>query len=100
MTDERGMHARTKARALALVYVRIRMRGIADFVKAWDTCGRPACARARACRTADVACFDECGDELRDRLEQLAAWPRFDGPFDGAQLDGVAVELREHGAPI
>ena len=92
--------ARVKARALALVYVRIRMREIVDAVKAWDTCGRSACRQAGSCRTADVACFDECSDEIQERLTQLLEWSRFDGPFDDGQLDGVVAELRELGAPI
>ena len=91
---------RLRARAAAEVYVLIQMRAIADMVKAWDVCDRPACRRAGACRTKDVACFDEHADELRMRMEELAEWPRFDGPFDDETLDDIANDMRARGAPI
>lgn len=91
---------RLRARAAAAVYVRLRMRDIADLVKAWDVCGRPACRRSCSCRRADVACFDEHADELRLRMEELAEWSRFDGPFDDNALDEVAADMRARGAPI
>ena len=91
---------RLRARAAAEVYVRIRMRAIADMVHAWNLCGRPACQRASACRAKDVACFDKHADELRMRMEELAEWPRFDGPFDDAALDEIANDMRARGAPI
>ena len=91
---------RLRARAAAEVYVLIRMRAIADMVKAWDVCGRPACRRGYRCRTKDVACFDEHADELRMRMEELAEWPRFDGPLDDAALDEIANDMRARGAPI
>ena len=91
---------RRRARAAAGLFVRIRMRAIANMVQAWDICGRPACRRVGSCRTADVACFDEHRDELRMRMEELAEWPRFDGPLDDEALDEIANDMRARGAPI
>lgn len=91
---------RLRARDAAAVYVRLRMREIADLVKAWDVCDRPACRRSCSCRRADVPCFDEHAGELRLRLQELAEWSRFDGPFDDAVLDEIAAGMRERGAPI
>jgi hypothetical protein len=91
---------RLRARAAAEIYVRLQMREIAEVVKAWDVCDRPACRRAGACRAKDVACFDEHADELRMRMEELAEWPRFDGPFDDEALDDIANDMRARGAPI
>lgn len=98
-TDAAG-RARLRARGLALVYLRLRMRDVATFVKAWDTCGRPACRRARACRSASVACFDEWSEEIRDRLQQLVDWDRFDEPPTDEDLDYLAADLRRRGAPV
>jgi hypothetical protein len=96
--DER---ARAKARSLALVYQRIRMRGVATFVKAWDSCDKPACRRARACRSETVVCFTLHREEIRDRLQQLVDWEVFDGGgFGDDDLDRLARDLRKLGAPL
>jgi hypothetical protein len=74
--------------------VRWRMRRIVDFAMLWDSCERPACQRAEACRHRDVACFDEYGGTLVQYLEETARWDRFYGPYDDNRIADLVAELR------
>jgi len=63
-------------------------RAIAGFLDVWlpDRCGRPACARARACIAAGAPCVTEHRETIRELLLDLA---------DGPLLAGTAAAVGE-----
>jgi hypothetical protein len=70
------------------------MRAAVDLVKVWEECGRQACSRAKRCRDAKVACFDEFAEAIQGTLRALADWERFDGDFDEAWYARLAARVR------
>jgi hypothetical protein len=68
------------------------MRSIVDLVGAFRTC-TPACRRHKRCASPTVACFDVNSETLRDILEALATWRRFEGP---RSPDEEAAPVGEH----
>ena len=91
MTDEPVTLA--VADALAEKILRDEMRRVVDFLRAWEMCGRPACRRARRCRNAAVACFDEFAEPIRGCFEELADWDRLDGPYNDDSRERVAMNV-------
>jgi hypothetical protein len=84
-------HVRTAAATRGEADLKL-MRAVIGFLGGWATCTK-ACRRARRCASPSVACFDENLESIRDQLEELAAWPRLDGPREPADLARPVVEL-------
>jgi len=60
-------------------------REIVDRFGTWESCGRWACWRAKACRSPGVACFDE----QREIVEDLIV----DEAYANYRLAGLTEEL-------
>jgi hypothetical protein len=55
-------------------------RQLVDRFTLWAICGRPACARAKACRERDAPCFNEELEFVQDCIvDETAEWYRLAG---------------------
>ena len=66
-------------------------RDIVNTIRLWSVCGRPACRRARTCRDARTACFEERRDDVEEGVFYITdQWYRLAGLswYEGEDDDG------------
>jgi hypothetical protein len=68
------------------------MRSIIGFLGTWQHCCA-ACRRHKRCASPAVACFDVNLETIRETLENLAEWPRLDGPRQPDEANGPVGDL-------
>jgi hypothetical protein len=70
---------------------RMLMRKIVNFFGVWAWCYR-SCRRHKGCASPTVKCFDHNIETARKILQQLADWPRLDGP---RELDDLVEPVED-----